>query len=118
MTNAIEKLDQELIKFEEEKEKLISRIEVAQSGKEETVIFVYLLFDENNFKNERKNNLNILKTLKEEYENKLKKIDIFKRNDVENLVKLQNDSEEFKKKANLWTGYSFSRIISKYFSKR
>lgn len=43
MSNAIEKLDQELVKFEEEKEKLICRIEVAQSGKEETVILFILI---------------------------------------------------------------------------
>lgn len=46
----------------------------------------------------------MLKALKEEYDAKLKEIDVYRKNDSENLIKLKKESEEFKKKANDWTG--------------
>jgi len=59
--------------------------------------------------------LNILKALKEEHEAKLKEIDVYRKNDAENLTKLQNESEAFKKKVNDWTGLKRTIIFNNYF---
>jgi len=47
----------------------------------------------------------MLKQVKDQYELKLKEIGIFKKNDRENLTKLEKETQDFKKKANDWTGY-------------
>lgn len=46
----------------------------------------------------------MLKKLKDQYEAKQKEISVFKKNDSENLAKLEKEKEDFKKKANEWTG--------------
>ena len=60
----------------------------------------------------------MLKRLKDQYEAKQKEISVFKKNDSENLVKLEKEKEDFKKKANEWTGkYFFFKNKKKYYGR-
>ena len=112
MKNSIANFQNEIAKLEEEKLKVLARIDSAQSGKEETVIiYIFLLKVLIENKAERKNNMNMLKQLKDQYEAKQKEIGVFKKNDSENLTKLEKEKEGFKKKANEWTGNNIFRKI-------
>jgi len=99
-SKAYQNLSTKLKEYEDEIEKLIQtkenlELEITEQmlGREET--------------NERKENLQKLKSLKEEYEKKLAAVEKYRRNDPERLKQLHNEAKAAKDKANQWTDNIF-----------